>query len=165
MRNKLFYNNVLYCGLIHTKVSSHGLPTWSYCSYLIFQGFYKLWQVSMAASFGCEEDSVLSCEKKLFCRNVLYFGLIYSKLSAHRLPAWRYFSCQIFQGFYRLQQVLMAAGFGCEKDCVLSCEASYFAVMFCILAGFTPSCLPIDSQHGVISLAKSSKDFTDCSRF
>ena len=102
---------------------------------------------------------------KLFCSNVLYFGRIYSKLSAEGLPTWSYFSCQIFQGFYGLQQVLMAAGFGCEKDCVLSCETSYFAVMFCILAGFTPSCLPMDTQHGVISLAKSSKDFTDCSRF
>ena len=59
----------------------------------------------------------------------------------------------------------MAAGFGCEKDCVLSCEASYFAVMFCILAGFTPSCLPTDTQHGVISRAMSSRAFTDCSRF
>ena len=50
MRNKLFYSIVLFCGLIHTKVSAQGFPAWSYFFCQLFQGFHRLQQVSMAVS-------------------------------------------------------------------------------------------------------------------
>ena len=111
--------------------------------------------------FRVQRRQCLLMRNKLFCSNTFFCSLIYSKFSAQGLPTWSYFFCQVFQGFHRLQQVSMAARFGCEKDSVLSCETNYFTVMFSIVASSTPNCLPIDSQAGVISLAKSSRAFTE----
>ena len=150
MRNKLFCSNIFFCNLIYSTFSAQGLPTWSYFFCQVFQGFHRLQQVSMAARFECEKDSVLSCETNYF---TVMFSIVASS-SPNCLPT------DSQPGVISLPKSSRAFT-ECKGDSAYSCKTSYFTVMFCIVAWSTPRCLPRDFQHGVIFSAKS-RAFTFC---